>query len=328
MNRFVNILICLFTFALRPLSAQNLVVNGDFETYTLCNTDSVLPKAEAWYTPNCGTPDYFHALVNGNTLCTAQYPALWGGGNYANAWGYQTPFDGLGYAGFVVANGGEFMAGRLSDTLRAGRSYEVSFFTSLCDNYFNQGAQGLDLIQVSFNADSITDYNSATCWYYISTLSSDAGNWNGNYLTDTSGWMLVRDTFTAVGGERYFVVGNIDTASTLYYNSSTPTFCYYYFDDFDVHCIDCTSDTSEPPVYPQITITPTLTQGELVLSGNFPVGAKFEVYDVLGQLVFYDELQIGNQNQSIFLPLGAGVYTCRVMAEGSLLKAEKVVVVK
>jgi hypothetical protein len=44
--------------------------------------------------------------------------------------------------------------------------------------------------------------------------------------------------------------------------------------------------------------------------------------------VFYDELQSGNQNQSVFLPLGAGIYTCRVMAEGSLLKAEKVVVVK
>jgi hypothetical protein len=126
------------------------------------------------------------------------------------------------------------------------------------------------------------------------------------------------------------IVGNIDTASTQYYfmDSTMQIGAYYYFDDFDVHCIDCTSDTSEPPVYREITITPTLTQGELVLRGNFPSGTKFEVYDVLGQLVFYDELQSGNQTQIVFLPLGAGVYTCRVMAEGSLLKAEKVVVVK
>jgi len=227
----------------------------------------------------------------------------------------------------LAAAGGELMAGKLIDSLNSGRVYAVSFYVSLSEIYFNQGGRGFDLLELCFLDDSITDY-STNCWQYLGTLNPTAGNQAGNFLTDTSGWMLVRDTFVATGGERFFVVGNIDTANTLYYNSASPTPCYYYFDDFDVHCIDCTSDTSEPPVFPVITITPTLTQGEITLSGDFPAGTKLEVYDVLGQLVYYDELQSGNQTQTVLLQLSAGVYTCRVMAEGNVLKTEKVVITK
>jgi hypothetical protein len=175
--------------------------------------------------------------------------------------------------------------------------------------------------------DSITDYTT-TCWQYLGTLEVDVTNQPGRFLNDTLNWMLVSDTFIAEGGERYFVVSNIDTANTQFSNNNPGGGCYYYFDDFDVHCIDCTSDTSEPPVFPVITISPTLTQGEIIVSGDFPAGTKLEVFDVLGQLVYYDELQSGNQTQTVFLQLSAGVYTCRVKAEGNVLKTEKVVVGK
>jgi hypothetical protein len=321
-------LILLFCALLeKKTAAQNLVVNGDFESYFLCPSSPNVYKANQWFNPTqCGTPDYFHADLSGNPGCASQSFAQWGGGGYNNLWGYQIPRSGNAYGGMYPAQGAEMMAGKLSDSLRAGKTYAVSFYTVLGETYYNQG-KSMDLIAIDFMTDSITDYTT-TCWQYLGTLEVDVTNQPGRFLNDTLNWMLVADTFLAEGGEKYFVLANIDTLNTQFSNSNPGGGCYYYFDDFDVHCIDCTSDTSDPPVYPEITITPTLTQGELLLSGNFPSGTKFEVYDVLGQLVFYDELQSGNQNQSVFLPLGAGIYTCRVMAEGSLLKAEKVVVVK
>lgn len=310
------------------LNAQNLVLNGDFETFFICPSQATIVKATDWFNPIIsGTPDYFHVSLTGNPGCVDQSPAWWGGGGYSNVWGYQVPRSGNAYAGMFVAGGGEIMAGKLSDSLRAGKSYAVSFYTVLGDFYYNQG-RSLDLIAMDFMDDSLSDYNLSTVWQYLGNLEVDATNQSGNFLNDTLNWMLVADTFIAEGGERYFVLANIDTLNTQYSNNNPGGCCYYYFDDFDVHCIDCTSDTSEPPVFPVITITPTLTQGEITLSGDFPAGTKLEVYDVLGQLVYYDELQSGNQTQTVLLQLSAGVYTCRVMAEGNMLKTEKVVVGK
>ncbi len=307
----------------------NLVINPDFEDTLICSSNASVTKATSWYSPmRYCSPDYFYPTMTGNFGCFAMYPQDWGGGNYVNLWGRQTPNSGVAYIGFGVAGGNELVGGRLSDSLKPGKSYEVSFYTSLGETYYNQGAQGLDLIQFCFMRDSLVNYDFINFWQYLGTLNPTAGNQSGNLLTDTSGWTLVRDTFVASGGERFFVVGNIDTANTMYYNSPTPTFCYYYFDDFDVHCIDCTSDTSEPPVFPVITISPTLTHGEITVSGDFPAGTKLEVYDVLGQLVYYDELQSGNQTQTVFLQLNADVYTCKVIADGNVLKTEKVVVGK
>ncbi len=324
----------MFALLLPFLSAGqvNLVRNPGFEDTLRCPSDSTITKAKVWYRPSaCGTPDYFYPTMTGNIGCIDQMILFnsWGGGGYGpanNNWGTQFPNTGIAYAGMAVAGGTELMAGKLSDSLQAGKTYAVSFYTSLGETYYSQGAHGLDLISFCFMQDSIVDYDQWTCWSYLGTLHVDAGNQSGNFLTDTLGWTLVQDTFVAEGGERFFVFGNIDTANTQYVNSATGTACYYFFDDFDVHCIDCTSDTSEPPTYPEISVTPSITSGEITLSGNFPDATKFEVYNILGQKVFYDELQTGNQSQTLFLTLADGSYLYRVHAAGTTLKTGKIVV--
>ena len=328
--KLVAALILTFCFSSLMLGQVNLVPNSNFEDTIRCPSDNSITKARFWYNPTiCGSPDYFYPTMQGNLACVDQLAVgnSWGGGSYNNNWGYQLPNSGIAYVGMGVPEASELMAIRLLDTLIGGKRYAVSFYTSLGNN----SGSGIDLVQLAFMEDSVTDYNINSCWNYLSNLQSDAGNYLGNYLIDTINWIVVQDTFIASGGEHYMIVGNIDTAQTQYYLLDTinpSRFAYYYFDDFDVHCIDCTSDTSEPPVFPVITITPTLTQGEITVSGDFPVGTKLEVYDVLGQLVFYDELQSGNQTQTVFLQLSAGVYTCRVIAEGNVLKTEKVVITK
>lgn len=172
--------------------------------------------------------------------------------------------------------------------------------------------------------DSVTNYNSLSCWTYLGTLHVDAGNQAGNIITDTMSWVLVQDTFIAEGGERYMIIGNIDTAGTQYSNAQIGS--YYYFDDFDVHCIDCTSDTSEPPTYPEFSLTPTITGGKITLSGNFSEGTQFEIFDMLGQRVFYDEIPSGNNSHEMFLTLANGSYVYCLKAGGTTLITGKLVV--
>ena len=314
---------------LASIGQFNLIPDPSFEDTIRCPGDSTITKARIWYNPTiCGSPDYFYPTMLGNAICPWQYPGNWGGGGYSaatNPWGQQIPNSGFGYAGIACAIS-EFIATPLNDTLVAGKSYAVSFYASLSERY----PLALDLLSFCFTSDSLTDYNTVTCWNYINTLHVDAGNQAGNFLTDTAGWTLVRDTFIAVGGERHLVFGNIDTAQTQYYviDSAAPLGTIYYLDDFDVHCIDCIADTFEPPAYPEIVVTPSISSGEIILSGNLPEGTKFEVYDLLGQLVYYNELQNGNQTQQIFLQLTVGVYSYRVVSNNNVLKADKLVLVR
>jgi hypothetical protein len=315
-----------FCFSSLMFGQVNLVRNPGFEDTLRCLSDSSIFVTKNWYRPTaCGTPDFYYPTQQ-NVQCVAEFPQVWGGGDFINSRGNQLPHSGSAYAGMGVSLGSELLAVSLTDSLKYGNTYVVTFYVSIAE----VSLAALDQINLSFMRDSITDFNITTCWTYLGNLNVSASNQAGNILSDSVDWMQVQDTFVASGGELYMLVGNIDTAATLYqyFDSTFQKGAYYYFDDFDVHCIDCTSDTSEPPVFPVITISPTLTQGEINLSGDFPAGTKLEVYDVLGQLVYYDEMQSGNQTQTVFLQLSAGVYTCRVMAEGNVLKTEKVVVTK
>ena len=322
----------LFFLPVVSIGQINLVPNPGFEDTIRCPSDSTIIKTKVWYNPTCGSPDYFYPTIQGNPGCINQYPAYWGGGGYSNNWGYQMPHNGLAYAGMVVPDASELMAVRLNDSLRNGKTYTISFYTSLG----NASRSGMDLIQVAFMNDSITDYNLSTCWNYLSNLQSDAGNLSGNIIIDTLNWVLVQDTFIAGGGECYMVLGNIDTAQTQYYliDSLNPSrFAYYYFDDFDIHCIDCSTSIPPVPDYPQITLTPNPSNGEFILNGNFPPETKMKIYNMLGQLVWSEDIESGNRTVPIFLQLAAGVYVYRIespkgQAGNYVLKNGKLVIEK
>jgi len=319
-------LLSLFPFLIE--GQINLVPNPSFEDTFRCSIDSNIVKAKVWFNPtNYGTPDFFYPTIQGNPGCIDQYPGGWGGGAYSNIWGYQLPRSGNAYAGMAVSQGSELMESPLLDSMKMGKSYAVSFYVSVGDAY----GSGLDLIGISFRSDSVTDY--FLVGYLPGILNNDAGNASGNILIDQLGWMLVQDTFIAIGGERYMILGNIDTGNTQYYNSSNPTAVYFYFDDFDIHCVDCSS--SIPPVsdYPEITLTPNPSNGEFILKGNFPPETKMKIYNMLGQLVWSEDIESGNRTVPIFLQLAAGVYVYQVQSPNGqagnyVLKNGKLVIEK
>ncbi len=313
----------IFIAALFPLLSTgqvNIVPNPSFEDTLRCSSDTSVVKTKKWYRPSaCGTPDFYYPLqINGG--CVAHFPQSWGGGDYSNMRGYQAPRTGIAYAGFVLSLGDELMAVPLTDSMIPGKYYVVSFYTSLAE----VSVSGLDQINVCFMQDSVTDFNGATCWSYLGTLHVDAGNQAGTIITDTISWVLVQDTFIAEGGERYMIIGNIDTAGTQYSNAQIGS--YYYFDDFDVHCIDCTSDTPEPPAYPEFSLAPNITSGQITLSGNFPAGTQFEIFNMLGQRVFYNEIPSGNNSLNVLLTLANGTYTYRLQSGDNSLKTGKLII--
>lgn len=301
----------------------NLVPNPSLEDTFRCPSDSNVIKTKKWFNPtNYGTPDFFYVANQGNSICLDQAPAHWGGGGYNNAWGNQTPHSGLAYAGMAVSQGSELMESPLSDSMIAGKKYAVSFYVSVGDLW----GSGLDLIGVSFLPDSTVDYTGAGT--LPATLTNDAGNQSGNIITDTLGWSLVADTFVANGGEKYFILGNIDVANTQYYNSPNPTAVYFYFDDFDIHCVDCSTSVPVIPDYPEISLTPNPSNGEFILKGNFPLGSKIEFYNLLGQRLSEIEIAEGNQSLPISLQLAQGVYFYEITTGEKKMKSGKIVIAK
>jgi len=237
------------------------------------------------------------------------------------------PHSGLAYAGFV--NVSENMAIQLSDTLKANKKYAVSCYVSLANN----SDAAYDLIQFAFTNHRVAVYDTTT-WqltYICDSMVANAENQPGNIITDTTNWVLVQDTFIADGGEYYMTVGNFDTAHTQYQivDTAHPSLnAYYYFDDFDVHCVDCNTAVTTIPNYPPISLSPNPSNGSFQLIGDFPPETKLKICNMLGQEVFMEDVDAGSRTVPINLQLAEGVYIYRVESESGVLKNGKLVIEK
>lgn len=314
------------------VTGQNLVPNGNFELVDSCVTDTSLKYSEFWYNPNLGTADHYTFLMYGSGACIPYIGAVGCGNPNINFQGYQLPHMGLGYGGFGggadnyydTVSGGEFLATRLSDSLQANKKYCVSFWINMASTtkYASDG------VGIAFRQDSIIGEASTV----YSCPSPDVAC--PIIISDTVNWILVQDTFLANGGEKFMIIGNlrrpyltnylpIDTAG-----QGDGRFAYYYVDDISVIYCDLPQDTPVNPDFPEITFTPNPSNGEFLLKGNFPVNARIEVFDMLGQKVCYAEIPQGNQAFPVNLNLAEAVYTYRIESSDIVLKNGKLIIVK
>jgi len=288
--RIIICLLSLFSFLLK--GQINLVPNPGFEDSVSCQMITGTYRPNNWYSPKDGSPDYF-LISQAAGGCGDSFPDTWGAYNFNDVRGYQLPRTGKGYVGFIYAMFSENIAVELNDTLRQGKKYEVSCYVSLSDNY---AAKTIDLIQFEFTPNRWTSYSFYGDLGYFPPFAPDCGNQSGNFIIDTLGWVLVKDTFIANGSEKFLTVGNFDTTATQYYilDSSGTNWGYFYFDDFDVHCIDCSTSIPPVPDYPEITLTPNPGNGNFYLNGNFPPETKIKICNMLGQIVWSEDIESGN----------------------------------
>ena len=310
MKKFLIIIIC---FIASKTNAQNLVLNPSFEDTIACPTTTAIPmQCEYWYTANIGSPDYFSEQPD--IFCGTSPVPL------SNA-GYQYARTGIAYVGLgtfvssIFPNGinrREYIGGELSDTLKQGHEYCVSFYISVAEElkYVTDG------IGLYLSIDSAVDYTINTNLPFVPQIS----NPSGNIIYDTLNWVQISGTYIANGGEKYFTIGNFkDDANTLIdsINNNVPQSRYvsYLFID-DVSVIDCTVGISEVNnnkdigrLYPNPARTTVYYESEL----NDNENGLLELYDMLGNKLSAYTLNHGKNKITIGTSgYARGVYMVKV----------------
>jgi OOP family OmpA-OmpF porin len=301
--------------------SQNLVLNASFEDTITCSFYSGLPSSPSlhWFSPTLGSPDYYSSIYDSSCGFTT-IPN--------NIFGYQYPFNGNAFQGILIftptfLNHREYLEGLLSDSLKTGHTYCVTFYVSAANNCKFIS----DDIGIYFSNDSISDYNIHELLPYAPQIN----NLQGNILNDTAGWMLISGQFTSSGGEKYLTIGNfkndlnttIDSIAGALYDAA-----YYYIDDISV--TDCTVGIEEIRSEINFKILPNPNNGIFHISYSIPKNnqGELEIFDIIGKRIYSQPLPQGSIEQQIILPeIAEGLYNC-VMTSGNVRVSKKIAVIK
>jgi len=239
--------LCIFCVYGR-LVGQNLAPNPSFELYETCPPyPGQIHLAEEWDSPNNNTTDYFHRCA----------PDAQGASVPENLFGFQEPVEGDGYIGLRawIPSGQspvyrEYLGGRLTKLLEAGRAYEVSFSISPGDlsTHFSDGLGAYFFSAIPENER-------------IYAIQPHIRHPKGEIIRDTDVWIPIRGTYLAQGGEQYLMIGNFHTDEETLRVPADQTagnsdMVYYYLDDVTVRpCL-----TLEAPL--SLGVDTTLCMGD------------------------------------------------------------------
>lgn len=310
------ILSACFIYGIASLEAQtNLVPNPSFELYDTCPfITGQITFATPWNTPvSISTPDYM------NVCDTVSMNHLSIPSNYA---GYELAHSGNAYATIVTYthslinpsadNAREYIQVQLLDTLVTNVTYCIRFFVSAgdsCQYVCND-------IGVFFSPTPLHDN---TCWFCPLPVSPQFENAATNSLSSRNGWTLIAGNYTALGGEKYIVIGNFKDSTTSvatftgWTTSTIACFASYYIDDVLLAPCDSLNGIQENikvsniNVYPnpvKTNLTVTLLKGEGVLT----------VYNIVGEKVFSNKI-INTQTEIDVGNLPKGMYFVEVETE-------------
>ena len=309
----LTIYLCLF-FASKA-DSQNLVLNPSFEDTILCPTTIFPMQCKYWYRATMGSPDYF-----------SEQPDIFCGTSYVpqSGVGYQYARTGIAYVGLATLmqpsnpnylNRREYIGGELSDTLKQGHEYCVSFYVSVAEElkYVTDG------IGLYLSVDSAVDYTINTNLSFIPQIINPAGN----IIYDTLNWVQISGTYIANGGEKHLTIGNFkDNLNTMIdsVNNSVPQSQYesYLFID-DVSVIDCTVGINELENQQlQFFISPNPVKNKLLIQltkSNSEI-RKLEIVNVLGEIVLStNNFQLQSKIETDVGFLKSGVYFVKVFSD-------------
>jgi hypothetical protein len=284
---------------------QNLVNNGDFEL-SICPTGlSQITKADYWSSPSDGTPD----LYKDCTIFGVDVPR--------NSQGWQLPLSGNTYAGIIsFAAGGsrEYIQNELSDSLINGQKYVISFFASLSNNsQYSNNSLGVLLTTDKLNLNISGGNINMIPQYENSTIS----------LNDTLNWVLLSDTFTANGGEKFLSIGCFRPDSTADTMSVAPSgiFGFYYIENVSLYRDSVTNiDESENKF--AISVYPNPVTSNLFFLKNTTKPFEILIIDVYGRIIY--TFKSYTQNSIDLSSLERGTYFIQ-FDFGSIIINEKIV---
>ncbi len=264
--------------------SQNLIQNGDFETYSNCpNSANQISLAIPWNTANTNVPSEYFNTCSSNPIVGIPI-------NLDSLLGYQQTHSGNGYVGInsfapLASQIKQYITAPLVDTLIAAQKYRLTFFVSLC----NDSKYGIDGMGAYFS-NQILNCPTFNC---VLNQVPQVDNPSGNILLDTLNWMPISGSFTADGGECYITIGNFKDDTTTQKAISRPSntwSTYYYIDD--VSLIEDTSlDVNEIEIEKQILVypNPAVSVVNIEVKGKDKL-SKIEIYNLEGEIIFSKEL--------------------------------------
>lgn len=311
-------LICLVS-VLAPCSvhAQNLVVNPSFEEYSSCPIGfGMVDNATGWQAM-LGSPDYMHTCANGLSYNGVPYFSV----------AFQYPATGLGYTGLLTYGGfgpdqliniREYIKGTLTQPLRIGTRYYVSFMAS-----------SMDRAPFATNNLGIKFVNYPTANFPI----TNSAHVNSNVvITDTVNWTLVTGSFVADAMYMHFLIGNhftdLLTTITGVLPESNTSQAYYIIDDVCVsyYAADCDVGTSiqQSSHQDMVSISPNPFDQRISITSVPDSRSEIVIYDLASRIirreVFWGSttLDTGDLDQGVYLYL----LQCgsEIIAQGKLIK--------
>lgn len=228
----IAITACMFT------QAQNLVLNPSFETTSGCPQGiSQFNLATNWSQGNSG-PD----SCTTSDLYAGCASSIGGANSPAGLLGTQASRTGTHHAGIILQEGfvgcaalgsnyREYIQGQTSAPLVAGQKYIVRFYVSLPENVM----WASNSLQVWLGNNQYT--HNACPSNQLMPITPQL-SYCGPPIMDTVNWVELKWIYTAVGGERYFIIGNFrndaNTTTAPFKCSSFNPYSYYYIDDVEI----------------------------------------------------------------------------------------------
>jgi hypothetical protein len=317
-NRKIRLIILINTaIACMSYAQQNLVPNASFENFTTCpHFPNQINYALDWFQASLGDPNLYN-ICDSSSAHLAGVPS----NNDGNQW----PRTGNGYAGMVThffgGNYREYIEVKLTQNLIAGNKYLVSFYVSLADTLaYACGNMGVYFSQLQINVSTIG---------VLPFTPQIANNPSLNPLFDKVNWILVSDTFTANGSERYMTIGNFDNDTnspvTLVGGATNASYILYYIDDVSV--VTYTVGLNElENMKNKIQIFPNPANSTLYVSGMPEGKNEIVVYDIYGRFLLKKNASAaGSIDVSL---LSDGVYNLRIKNETGEYFKKRFVVIK
>lgn len=207
-------LLLLFTLTVLTANAQNLIVNGDFESNNACPdgnhpywdiayspTYSSFPTVKNWISPINTSPDYLNA-------CSPNYIRA----SPVNYYGFQLSHSGNGYGGIVTFFSfpyKEYLTTKFVRPMVKDSIYKVSFFVNSADGGYH-GSGGMtdnlsggrlnNVIAVNEIGANISDTLPTSNIAKELKLPYHIKNSPNRTLSDTSLWYEISGEYIAKGG--------------------------------------------------------------------------------------------------------------------------------
>lgn len=327
----IFLLLTIFTLSSSvPLFAQveNMVLNPGFEEYETCpQSYTYMDKSHKliphWTYPTFTTPDYFNKCSSGEVKVPD---------NFA---GFSEPKSGKGYMGAILTGSNrdfrEYFQGTLSEPMKAGQVYCVSFWYKLASG----SKFAVDQLSMFFVKDQVANDNKTYLGY-----KSQVNNTEGLFLDNTDDWEQFCQLYTAKGGEQFFLVGNFKNYENTNYvvtgkdtkNKKGKSYAYYFFDDFEVRpLVDCNVCACVPKGMETVVIDSFYTGGLDPVTGQLPkiINDGIISLGISGGSPPYNiTWSNGAKNKQRLTGLAAGTYSYEVTDQNNCRSKGKVVFVE